>query len=303
MGSRKTNERRRMIAKQITTIRALCATVYAALFIVSGLLTLGLWQSAASEHMSATTAQAIGGCLHIALYLFAAAARGLPLEPDIKKGTWCLVAILGLASIAATVGHLESGTRTNNTQAHQAQIELEQANQITQLRIDNAATYSGVRRSTDSETKLDQLQAKADERAKLLNTIQQAGAINHLISLASNTLGTDADRTRFALFLVLAILLDTCGIWSALLLFQPVQLQNPHRTDGTEPEQEVVPLIEQARTAVTTGALGDNPSVTKMQRALGTGRGQASGLLQQLETEGLVSKNKQGHYQRAEIEQ
>ncbi|MGH1371162.1 MAG: hypothetical protein ACRBBW_03945 [Cellvibrionaceae bacterium] len=275
---------------QANTLRISMAALYLLTFLVSGWLTINLWRSGSGQNEDF----AVGVTLHIALYIFAAAARGLPLERHIKATTWILVAMLWLLSVAATIGHLNSKYRTSEVITTQAIIELEHANRATEIRLKNAEIFSRYDKATKSTAQL-----KPQESSEnLTRLIVQQGQINHLVNIISESLNTNKDTTKLTLFALLAILLDASGIVAAILLFQPVQQLNPLASGGTTVEQQAIPLKDTIRTAILSGDLSDRPSVTKIQSAFGAGRGTVSRILNELNTEGVVTKDERG-YKRA----
>lgn len=263
------------------------ASLYALSFAVSGWLTVNLWHSGSNQ----TEDIAVGATMHIALYTFAAAARGLPLERGIKRFTWLLVALLWLLSVAATIGHLNGKYSASELISNQALTELSHTNRANEIRLNNAEIFSRYDKATKSTEQL----TSQNSSEQLTSLITQQSQINHLVNIISETTGASLNSSKAALFTLLAILLDTAGIAAAILLFQPVHLSNPLRSGGTGPEQKSIPLKDGIKTAISTGELTDRPSVSKIQSAFGAGRGTVSRIMSELEKEGVVEKDERGY--------
>lgn len=277
---------------QIATIKFFIAAAYIAIFCVSGMLTIGLWESTANQNLSIQTAQAIGASLHISLYLFAAAARGLPLSKPIKITTWLIVAVLGITSIAATIGQLESSTQTGTLTANQARIELQLANTKRITHASNGSTFSQYEKATKSELALNKIDNIDTE--SLLQKAKQTNNMSEMINLITSTLNLNEQSARLTAFATLGALLDICGIWAALLLFQPVPLRNSSHTSRNTETQTTAPPLEQARTNITKKQLGDRTSISTLAAELNISRTSASRILNQLTSEGIVEKDTKG---------
>jgi len=264
-------------------IRFFIALVYVAIYIISGWLTIELWRS--TPTIDDWVAIIIGASLHTALYLFAAAARGLPLAPPIKYLTSVMVLILFAVSIAATVGQLESSYNGAEASTELAKARLSESNRKADIRLKNAEVYANYDRATSSSKQLDSIEA--DNRDSLVDEIQKQGAMNNLIALVSESFVLSANHVRLYLFLTLAILLDACGIWAALLFFVPVTIKKESRTNSTAPKA----TMDTAEQDIKKGVFGQYPSVAKLVSRYGIGRGTANGWLKQLSDKQIVLLN------------